>query len=264
MAFIGGWVSQLGGDGTSSPLTAGGNNSELQYNNGGVLDGVTPGNLGDNLVQGAAGPEFAAPIWADDGTAIYPTNLGRNVGIGTDAPTSKLDILDTSWVGGAGNRVVSIKNAAGQAKFWIDQYGWLGLMRWEDASEVYFSVTAPAGIPHLHLSRPNVPNTSVRLSTSIGYSFLPTGLKIGESTAETVGTQEILRVKGATNDSSRYNTRLIDSLNGELLSVRNDGAVFAHVLATSASYKDDTVAAAGGVAIGQLYRDGSTVKIRIA
>lgn len=56
-----------------------------------------------------------------------------------------------------------------------------------------------------------------------------------------------------TNDANRINA----------FSVNNNGIILAHVLKNSASYGNDSQAAAGGVPIGGLYRHGSIVQIRI-
>jgi hypothetical protein len=50
------------------------------------------------------------------------------------------------------------------------------------------------------------------------------------------------------------------SSNGTLV---KSGNISLPVLAASTSYANDTAAAVGGVAIGQLYRNGSVVQIRV-
>jgi hypothetical protein len=56
-----------------------------------------------------------------------------------------------------------------------------------------------------------------------------------------------------TSDANRINA----------FSVTSNGIILAHVLKNSASYSNDSAAAAGGVPIGGLYRHGSVVQIRI-
>jgi hypothetical protein len=61
------------------------------------------------------------------------------------------------------------------------------------------------------------------------------------------------QVGAGTSDATRINA----------ISVNSAGKILMHVLRNSASYSNDSAAAAGGVQLGELYRNGSIVQIRI-
>jgi len=81
-----------------------------------------------------------------------------------------------------------------------------------------------------------------------------------------------LRMAGAngivytSEGSAGRNSILIYEVGGtnKIFNITNDYRIISDTLKNSTTYADDTAAAAGGVEIGQLYRNGSVVQIRIS
>lgn len=81
-----------------------------------------------------------------------------------------------------------------------------------------------------------------------------------------------LRMAGAngiqytTEGSAGRNAILIYEVGGSnrIFNVTNDYRIISDTLKNSTSYADDTAAGVGGVEVGQLYRNGSVVQIRIS
>jgi hypothetical protein len=71
-------------------------------------------------------------------------------------------------------------------------------------------------------------------------------------------------VQGATDDLNIGRWNDAGTFQGNVFSlIRATGAILTPALAASTSYTSDAAAAAGGVAIGQLYRNGSAVMVRV-
>jgi hypothetical protein len=74
-------------------------------------------------------------------------------------------------------------------------------------------------------------------------------------------------VFGQTPTAAQWNAPFTAKTDAEAGTADNatlTGATLAPTVQASASYANDAAAAIGGVAIGQLYRNGSTLMIRIA
>lgn len=70
-----------------------------------------------------------------------------------------------------------------------------------------------------------------------------------------------LVVAGADQTSSNYAAVFYDSNGNDIIGLRNDRQVFIPALQ---NFADDTAAAAGGIAVGALYRTASAVKVRVS
>jgi trimeric autotransporter adhesin len=98
-------------------------------------------------------------------------------------------------------------------------------------------------------------------STVIGFNSTALGNNLsvtsGAGTAVGIWNQDTgnyrFQVGVGTSNANRVNA----------FSITNNGVILAHVLKNSSSYSNDSQAAAGGVPIGGLYRNGSIVQIRI-
>jgi hypothetical protein len=91
--------------------------------------------------------------------------------------------------------------------------------------------------------------------------FSPQGLTVGWSYANTGETDLMVSADGL-NVYTVASTGVAAS--APIFAVSGLGAVTLPSLKSSASYANDTAAAAGGVAVGQLYRNGSIVQIRVS
>lgn len=70
-----------------------------------------------------------------------------------------------------------------------------------------------------------------------------------------------MAVAGSDQTSSNYAAVFYDSNGNDIIGLRNDRQVFIPALQ---DFADDTAAAAGGIAVGALYRTASAVKVRVS
>jgi len=137
-----------------------------------------------------------------------------------------------------------------------------------------------AGKPTAGVGSDMVVGWGVRVDPSLGqagvsfrrhFSAIGTYLKAAYSTeyaVETAGGNALWLATGqhigmdTAGSGGASNVRL--SSNGASLTITGTAPTLLPALQASASYANDAAAATGGVAVGQLYRNGSTVMIRVA
>lgn len=94
------------------------------------------------------------------------------------------------------------------------------------------------------------------------------GVSIRKSTPNTSG-KGVLRLR-STNTSAARVLLIEDSGGTEVMTIRGGGEVYTaspnkfFFVANGSDYADDAAAAAGGIAVGQMYRTGSALKVRVA
>lgn len=160
--------------------------------------------------------------------------------------TGNLSVLSGStevlrFIQGASSRVHALNGTAA-----LPAFGWFG----DPDNGLYYITTNSFGIA---------------TAGALRYQFGAAGqLGIGGANYGTADTQAI--VSGGASAAPSWQTVLVD---GQVQTMGGDKTwtgdhnFSAAVSMTLSDYADDTAAAAGGVAVGQIYRNGSVVQIRV-
>jgi len=137
---------------------------------------------------------------------------------------------------------------------------------WDDGDTLYLSSTVSGGLTKVKPISPNhlvVMGYVIYSHPNVGKIFVKVtnGFELGELHDVDINESTLVGNAKTTGGSTLYRSGSVFT-NNENVRFTETTAVLAHV-ATSLNFANDTAAAAGGVPLGGLYRNGNAIQIRL-